>query len=274
MPFWNVVSFIVGCNIGSFLNVCIWRMPRGISVVRPDSACPNCGHKIKWYENIPLLSWIFLLGKCSGCGQPISIRYFIIELVTGLLFSLIWLKVTHMHMPLYMIIPLWMAAAMALTTILIDAEFFIIPNQITYPVMIGGLLSALIFPTSFNTTSHLYAGLISGSGILLGGGGMALFAIAGKLVFKKDALGWGDVKFMAAAGACLGPLACFFIVFVGSLAGSVAGLAKIFFMRGRMKSAIPFGPYLAGALILWILFGEKILELYQNFQLWLNSLVR
>jgi leader peptidase (prepilin peptidase)/N-methyltransferase len=264
---------MLGLCVGSFLNVCIWRIPRGESVVSPPSHCPGCDREIRWYENIPLLSWLVLRGKCSGCGKPISIRYFFVELLTGIMFLSVWFRAIQLGYSLYdknivhYLAVTFIAVVFVILTAFIDWEHRIIPNKITYPVLLAGIASAALFPDlwpraggsrwlacSFACASSAVWGII-----------LALFAYAGKMIFKKDALGWGDVKYMAAAAALFGPVGAFFILFTGSLAGSAAGIALVAFKKGKMKTGIPFGPFLAAATYLWILCGNEAVRAYSEF---------
>lgn len=263
--FWSVGVFVLGCCIGSFLNVCIWRMPRGESIVTAPSHCPNCNHDIAWYENIPLLSWLCLRGKCSSCKAPITFRYFFVELMTGILFFLLFYKVVYDHQPIGILVVYFGMTMLVVTTIFIDYKHFIIPDRTTYPAIVLGIATAIIFPETWNIQGRLAAGTWSVLSMLISGGIMALLAIAGKLVFKMEALGWGDVKYIAAVGACLGPLACFFSLLFGSIAGALAGLLIILLRRGGLKSAIPFGPFLAAGTFIWMFYGERLTAAY--FQL-------
>ncbi len=267
IPFWTVAIFILGSCIGSFLNVCIWRIPRGESIISPPSRCPKCGHAIAFYENIPLLSWLFLLGKCSGCRNPIPVRYFLVELMTGLLFAMLFIKVAALGEPLGLLAPFFAMAMLAVTTAFIDCELRIIPDETTYAGMGAGLVSAALFPEAFGAHSRLGAVGVAAFGLAVSGGFMALAAIGGKAVFKREALGWGDVKYIAAVGCCLGVFAAAFTVLAGSVLGSIGGLlrAALSNRKGRFRRPIAFGPFLAAGAIVWMLFGERILNCYFNF---------
>ena len=271
--FWTVAIFILGSCIGSFLNVCIWRIPRGESVLSPPSHCPKCGHAIAFYENIPLLSWLLLLGKCSKCRNPISVRYFLVELMTGMLFAMLFMKVAVSGEPLGLLAPYFAMAMLAVTTAFIDCELRIIPDETTYAGMGAGLVSAALFPEIFGVHGRLAGMAIAVLGLAVAGGGMALAAFAGRAIFKREALGWGDVKYIAAVGCCLGVVGAAFTVLAGSVLGSVAGLVRgaVSKRRGRLRRPIAFGPFLAFGAILWMLFGERIvisyLELIHRFAL-------
>ena len=244
-------------------------MPRNESVVSPPSHCPNCDHKIKWYENIPLLSWIFLRGKCSGCHAPISVRYFSVELLTGLLFLAVWYRIfTHIptSSPLFfpvLIIYFYLTVFIVLTSF-IDYDHRIIPNKITYPAIILGFVISSVYPNLW-PLSHgkpFVALMCSTASVVVLAGGLLLFAKLGKLYFKKDALGWGDIKYIAAIAAILGPYAGFFSIFIGSLTGGLGGLLLVLLKKGKLRSGIPLGPHLAFGTFVWMMYGPELVKLY------------
>ena len=264
MPLWRVSAFVTGACVGSFLNVCIWRMPRGESVVSPPSHCPQCGHLLPWYENLPLLSWVVLRGKCRHCGGKISPRYLVVEALTALMFLAVWLRVELGGYPLSLVPLWWLVTMLLILTAAIDLKHFIIPDQITYPAMALGLVMAVIWPRHwppFPATRWQALGQ-SFLGMILCGGGLALAAAAGKRLFHREALGWGDVKYLAAIGACLGWLPGFFVVLFGALLGSTVGLAMVWRKRKRLRGAIVFGPCLAAATWLWLMAGPEIVRAY------------
>ncbi len=264
LPLWRIMSFVFGACIGSFLNVCIWRIPRGESIVTEPSHCPKCGHGIRWYENIPLISWLALRGKCSKCYGAVSSRYFLVELLTGILFYLLVLKVTLYQQPPAILIVYFGMTMLIVTTIFIDAEHGIIPDKTTYPAMLLGVVTAVIFPEIWSTASRLEALWYSLAGLSLSAAALTLVAYVGKLIFKMEALGWGDVKYLAAVGACLGLGATFFAVFAGSLFGSVVGIGLMFIRKKGLKTSIAFGPYLAVGTFIWMLCGERFIHYYLN----------
>ncbi len=269
--FWSAMVFALGLCIGSFLNVCVWRLPRDESIVTPPSRCPSCGRLIKWYENIPVVSWLMLHARCAGCGCRISPIYPAVELLTAVIFVWVWWRILDRGEPYETFLPRCLMAGIFIATVFIDAKHFIIPDELTYFGMAAGLLLAAVFPEIWGTSDHVYAALRSGAGLAFGGLMMATAAVAGRIAFKQEALGWGDVKLMAAVGSCLGSAACLFTVFVGSLVGAIAGLSLIALGRGRLKSSIPFGPYLAAAGCLWMLYGPELAHAY--FQ-WSGALFR
>ena len=266
--FWTAMVFALGLCIGSFLNVCVWRLPRDESLVSPSSHCPSCGRGIRWHENIPVLSWLCLRARCAGCGCRISPIYPAVELLTAILFVWIWWRIAQRCEPVELFLPRCVMVAVLIATVFIDAKHFIIPDELTYGGMVAGLVFAAIFPAAVwgvdgqGVAVHGMAVVKAFAGLVFGGGMMAVAAVAGRLIFKQEALGWGDVKLMAAIGSCLGSAACLFTVFVGSLVGSIAGLGLIAVGRGRLKTAIPFGPYLAVGGCVWMLYGPEIVDAY------------
>ena len=263
MGFWAVVVFIFGTCIGSFLNVCIWRIPRDESIFSPPSRCPKCGHWIRWYENIPLLSWTFLRGKCSQCGNRISFRYFFVELLTGVLFLLVWLKIVFEQKPLALAVIYFAVTMLIVTTVFIDIEHRIIPDETTYPVMLAGLVVPLIFPEVWGRCGRFDAFLVSFAGFAAALVFMLGFSLAGRRIFRREALGLGDVKYMAAVGACFGVIGFIFILFMGSLLGSLGGIVKSVVRKRKLRRlTIPFGPYLALATYLWMLYGHNFAKWY------------
>lgn len=268
--FFDVFIFVIGACIGSFLNVCIWRIPRDESIVSPPSHCPNCGHVIPWYENIPLISWLALMAKCRKCRTPINPRYFFVEFLTGCVFLLIWIKVLSVGQPLAFVFPYFFLAALVILTAFIDAEHSIIPNEITYAGMVAGLCFSLIWPEiwlphrNWIIPERLISFIFSLASLVISVLFMSLVAVVGKYMFKREALGWGDVKYIGAVAALIGIPACFFSLFFASLTGSVYGLSLIVLGRGKFKSAFPLGPFLSAGTIIWVFFGEIIYASYVN----------
>ncbi len=273
--FWLFSAFVFafGACIGSFLNVCIWRLPRGGSLVSPPSSCPSCGHLIRCFENIPIFSWIFLRGRCSACGGRISVRYAVVEALCGSLYLAIWLQLNFNGGHPAAALRLFAISALAITTFFIDIRHFIIPDATTCPVMVAGLLLAALLPEGFGFRKALPAIVFSGFGMLSSLLFMSIVSIAGRSVFKKDALGWGDVKYVGAVGACLGFPGAFFTLLCGSLCGSLYGLFLVSVRKKNLAAAIPFGPFLAVATVIWIFLAEEILRLYVTLSTFLRGML-
>ena len=347
-PFWAAVLFVLGSMVGSFLNVCIYRMPRDLSVIKPRSHCPNCGYSIPWFLNIPLITWLYLRGKCKNCGEKISARYFGVELFTGLTFMAAWMVFAPSSIALALVSCVILAGFIVATSI--DIEHFIIPDEITIGGIAAGFLLSLAAPQLHHTLSRAEALKSSFWGIAVGGGIIYLILRAGKLAFGKEkielapdskinftetalhlpdkelpyeeifyrksdyirfvaktaelrfaegtdfgdrcyfnalvtlkptelqigeekfdpeqvpnmevvtsemvlpreAMGFGDVKFMAAIGAFLGWQATLFALMFSALLGTLVSFGAILFRRVEWKSRIPYGPYIAVAAVIYM----------------------
>ncbi|MEI6054780.1 MAG: prepilin peptidase [Lentisphaerota bacterium] len=262
--FFSVVVFLFGLCVGSFFNVCIWRIPRCESIVFTPSHCPNCGKNIAWFENIPALSWIILRGRCSSCKTPISARYILVEILAAVLFVVDYQRVILLGAGFSVFIPYLIATSLFILTFFIDIKHRIIPDKITYFVIVFSLLFSFFFPESVNKTTRLDGLINSFSGMAVSIFLLSIFAIVGKKIFKKEALGWGDVKFMGAVGACFGlmPPVWFFTLFVGSILGVFFGACLILFRKKGVLAEIPFGPFLAIGGYVWILFGPELTNGY------------
>ncbi len=354
-PFWTAVFFALGSTVGSFLNVCIHRMPRGESIVHPPSHCPHCNYSIPWYLNIPLVTWLYLGGRCANCRAEISMRYFLVEALTGTVFALCWLIFGHQSAAVAGVYCVLLAGLIAAT--FIDFEHFIIPDEITIGGMVVGLLLAFFVPgshMSFPGFAPLTApgpsmrasaaGMVAGAGIvyailrlgkLLFGryklnfppGSKILFTenciktpsgdvpydelfyrssdtvriaaervemvdrcylkveirlqekslrigtdtfepekvaclevVADHVVLPREAMGLGDVKFMAAIGAFLGWPAVIFSLAISSVLGSLAGVGLILMRRREWSARMPYGPYIAAAAVIWVFGGYRWLK--------------
>ena len=249
--FFIVASFIFGTIIGSFLNVVIYRLPRGKSIGKPAfSFCPSCGSKIRWYDNIPLFSYIVLRGKCRNCKSPISFSYFFVELLTGIGSALSYLKTGLSYE--YFFIFGFVAVMVAVT--FIDIQFRIIPDQLNLFGFIMGIIYSLLKMNIFDSI----AGIVVGAGFLWG---IAYFYLRFRGI---EGLGMGDVKMMAFVGAYLGWFGALFTIFVGSFLGAVVGILGAYLSKSEDKGKfeIPFGPFLAFASVIYLFFGENIKEWY------------
>ena len=249
----KVFIFIIGSLIGSFLNVCICRLPRGESIVFPSSHCVHCNHKIYWFDNIPFLSYLALRGKCRFCARPISFRYFIVEFITAALLLTFYLFFGLS--PRFFIFS-FLGGALIVSTF-IDFEHQLIPDVITIPGIFIGLIACFFHPGLIGEVKTTPAILNSFAGIITGGGLIYMMGVLGKLVFRKEAMGGGDVKLMAMVGAFVGWKLALFIFFLAPFFGAAVGI--IVKIKDK-KDIIPYGPYLSMATIIAILWGEEILN--------------
>ena len=347
--FWSLVFFVLGSMIGSFLNVVIHRLPIGESIVSPPSHCPHCKYSIPWYLNVPLLTWLYLRGKCKHCREPISPRYFLVELLTGITFLGCWLVFGKQSVFLALIFCLFLSGLIAAT--FIDLEHFIIPDEITIGGMIAGLICSVAVPAlhgEHTLTGGMWRSVL---GMAVGAGiiyailrlGKLLFgrekielpsdtriiftetavhlpdrqleygdlfyrksdtiilhartveladrcyknvevrlaperlmigdeqlnpedvphleAVSAEIVLPREAMGFGDVKFMAAIGAFLGWEATLFSLMVSSIIGSLVGVTLIVSGKREWSSRLPYGPYIAVAAVIWVFGGGRLLEM-------------
>ena len=245
-----IFAFIFGATVGSFLNVCIYRLPKGESIAFPPSHCTRCDYKIRFYDNIPVISYLLLGGKCRSCREPISVQYPIVELLNGLLTLFLFVRfgpsVTFAVM-------LLLCSALVVITF-IDLEHQIIPDVISLPGIVAGFVCSFFLPGLgwFNSLT----------GILLGGGSLLLVAYGYQFLTRKEGMGGGDIKLLAMLGAFLGWQSVPFIIFAASLAGSVIGVSIMLAKGKDSKLAIPFGPFLAFAAVLYIFFGPQMITWY------------
>jgi leader peptidase (prepilin peptidase)/N-methyltransferase len=270
--FWSLVFFAFGSIVGSFLNVCIHRIPRELSVIAPRSRCPHCSTPIPWHLNIPLLSFLMLRARCKFCGGRIAPRYFLVELLVAVLFLLAWLKFDLQpgDRPLglvpitdWRLVPIhWLALAGLVLGTFVDFEHLIIPDRVTLGGIVAGLALSALAPSLHGAAGIREALLRSALGAAVGWGALWTVGVVGKAVFKKDAMGFGDVKLLGAIGAFFGWQAVLFTIVVSSLFGSVAGIGLVLTGRKAMQSRIPYGPYLALAAVLWMLWGPTWLQAY------------
>lgn len=349
-----VFAFAVGATVGSFLNVCIYRLPLDLSVNKPRrSFCPNCKTQLTWYQNVPLLSWLFLRGKCANCGVAIAFRYFAVELLTALLFLWIWKA-----FPWPVALAYWVFVSLLIAATFIDFEHFIIPDEITIGGTVAGIVASVAVPELMHTAHRGRAILISALSAALGYVLLWIVLEAGKKAFGKkrirlegptpftwtrqgddadfvvgdeqglwsdyfsretdqlilhcdqatvaerevgatdlrfhydrvnfgneqlaldtidrisgvvraleiprEAMGRGDLKFLACIGAFLGWRAVLFSVFAGSLVGSLVGLLSLIVGKRVWSAKLPFGPYLALGALIWMFVGEELVRWYFN----------
>jgi leader peptidase (prepilin peptidase) / N-methyltransferase len=246
----SVFAFVFGSLVGSFLNVCICRLPKKESVVFPPSHCTKCDYKIRWYDNVPILSYLWLRGKCRSCGESISPQYPLVELLNGALTLALFLRF-GLSLP-FAVLFLFCSALVVIT--FIDLEHKIIPDVITLPGIVVGFAASFLFP-------H-FGWLNSLIGILVGGGSLLLVGYLYELIAKKEGMGGGDIKLLAMMGAFFGWKAVLFIIFVASLVGSVIGIAVMLVQKKDSTFAIPFGPFLSSAAIIYLFFGNRIIFWY------------
>ncbi len=346
--FWSVVFFVFGCIVGSFLNVCIHRLPLEQSVVSPPSHCPHCKYSIPWYLNIPLVTWLYLGGKCRNCGAPISIRYFLVELLTGIVFLICWLVFGHQSAGLALVYCLFLAGLIVAT--FVDIEHLIIPDEITVGGSVAGVVCSLLVP-ALQGEQYLQGavqksifGLVFGAGLIYAivRGGKLVFGrqklsfppdtkivftetalylpegpvpyeevfyrssdtivvqartveladrcykdvrvrlrperleigtetfnpddvphmetVSEEIVLPREAMGLGDVKFMAAIGAFLGWQAVLFALMISSLIGSIFGVSMIAMRKQTWSGRLYFGPFLALAAAIWVFGGRRFVH--------------
>jgi len=349
----STFAFVLGAAVGSFLNVCIYRWPVDLSINRPRrSFCPQCKQPIPWHQNLPLVSWLALGGRCANCGAKIAFRYFAVELVTALLFLAIWER-----FPWQIAIAYWIFVSFLIIGTFIDFEHFIIPDRVTIGGTIAGVACSVVVPALMQTDSRVAAGVraaLAGAlgyvilWIVLEAGKIAfgrkrivfdapttftwtkrddddahfivgteeslwseyfarekdrlllhcdevriddreygsvtlafhydrvnvdgnllmlddlsyISGITSELVIPREAMGRGDLKFLAAIGAFLGWRAVLFSLFAGSLLGSVIGLVTLVVGKPVWSAKLPFGPYLAFGALTWMFFGETVLRWY------------
>ena len=248
--FVNVFIFLFGAAVGSFLNVCIYRLPRSLSLVHPRSKCPHCETPIAFYDNIPILSYLLLGGKCRHCSTAISLRYLVVELAAGLCAMAV---VTRYGLIWEALLLYGLVAALLVVTF-IDMDHKIIPNVISYPGIVIGFAAS--FFSRFITYKESLLGIAVGAGILL------LVASGYYFFTKKEGMGGGDVKLLAMIGAFLGWEAVIFTLFVGSAVGTVLGIAVALKTQKGRKAAVPFGPFLSLGAILYLFHGQAIVSWY------------
>jgi leader peptidase (prepilin peptidase) / N-methyltransferase len=263
-----LLAFVFGAVIGSFLNVCISRWPDNLSVVAPRSRCPKCAKPIAWYDNIPVLSWLVLRGRCRGCGEPISVLYPSIELVVGLG----WAAAFVAFGPTFTALRLAIFGTLLLGIAVTDAQRYLIPDGFTVFGLAWGLLSAMI--AVFIGDGELFAGPTDALiGACAGAGAIAIVGWLGEVALKKEAMGFGDVTLMAMVGAALGPNYALLTVFIGAALGAVTFVLIVYplgWLRSRRANTefepplVPFGVFLAPAALLTLLWGSDLWRWYND----------
>lgn len=256
-----VSAFLIGACFGSFLNVCIYRIPAEISLSSPGSRCPKCETPIKWYDNVPILGWLSLRGKCRACGVSIAPRYMIVETMTGGLFLFVAYKFgLTWHTPIY-----WLVVFGLLLGTFVDLDERWIPDRVTIGGILLGLFVSPLYPElhGFSTWQHGLMAAFAGGAI---GFGLLLSVEAlGLMVFKKPAMGHGDTKLLAAIGCFLGWKAVLLTLicaaFIGSVGGITAGLVS---GKGWRNYYIPFGPFIAAGALIWMFWGPDLWNGYMN----------
>ena len=243
--------FMFGMCIGSFLNVCIYRLPSSMSIIKPSrSFCPQCKSAIKFYDNIPVFSYIWLRGRCRNCKASISLRYPLVELITGILaIAILFLFGLTLEGLVYFI---FISSLLVIT--FIDIDHKIIPDIITLPGIPIGLLASFVLPAMTFISSLV--------GLLVGGGSLLLVAWVYSLITHKEGMGGGDIKLLGMIGAFLGWKGVIFTIFAASLTGTLVGIIVMLQKGKNLKFAIPFGPFLSIGAMSYVFFGEKVVFWY------------
>ncbi len=264
LPWVYAFVFAFGACLASFLNVVIWRVPRGESIVSPPSHCPKCNAAIPWYLNIPILSWLVLRGKCAACKNPISPRYPLVELLGGLLFVAAYARF-GVAAPFA-----WIWLALMLVGSFIDFDHKLLPDFVT----VGGMIYGVVLSFGAALSRHLgydfplapfeVSPLLSLSGLAFGFGLLWLIRFLGSKAFKREAMGMGDVFLMGAVGALFGPLAVVMVLMLSSILGSLVGVGLILAAKARLGKfvEIPYGPYICLGCLAWMFYGPELVQGY------------
>lgn len=244
----NCFAFIFGAVIGSFLNVCIFRLPAETSIVKPSSRCPYCRHPIRYYDNIPIISYILLGGKCRDCGGKISWRYPLVELITGLLSLLLFIKfgLTLKFLAFFIF------TAVLIVITFIDLDHQIIPDVLSLPGIPIFFLAA-VFIVKLTWMEALL-------GLLIGGGVLLTIALVYELISKREGMGGGDIKLLAMIGGFLGWKSLIFLLLFSSFSGAIIGVAAMIIKKQDTKYAVPFGPFLSAAAVAYIFAGDAFMK--------------
>ena len=245
----NYFAFIFGVVVGSFLNVCIFRMPAKTSIIKPLSQCPHCHHPIRLYDNIPLISYIVLRGKCRDCGGKISWQYPLVELITALLSLLLFLKfgLTLIFLTFFIF------TAVLIVIAFIDLDHQIIPDVLTIPgIPVFFLLAVFVVKVPW---------LEALIGLLIGGGVLFAIAFVYELLTKREGMGGGDIKLLAMVGGFLGWKSLIFILLFSSFSGVIVGITAMIIKKQDTKYAVPFGPFLSAAAVAYLFWGDTFMRL-------------
>ncbi len=252
-PHVHIVAFLIftiGACIGSFLNVCIYRLPHEKSVISPGSACPKCGHGLSWWENVPILSFLVLCGKCRSCGEKISVQYPLVELLSALSALALWYK---FGLSSSLIIYFCFSSGLLIVTF-IDIAHQIIPDVVSLPGIAIGFLSSFLLQ-EISWSDSLF-------GILAGGGILYLVSWGYYLIARREGMGGGDVKLLAMIGAFLGWKAIPLVIFLSAATGALVGSAIMALRKGDRHTAVPYGPFLAGAALISLFCGDELTAWY------------
>lgn len=254
-----MIPFIFGVTIGSFLNVCIGRIPNGESIIRPRSHCVRCQSPIAFYDNIPLISYLVLRGRCRTCGERISSRYFLVELLMGILTIALYYR---LGLGFEFFVGFVFVGAMIVISF-IDLNVRIVPDVISLPGILLGLVFSIIgYFINSGSFSLIPSPLSSLIGILVGGGFLLVTAWIYERITGVEGMGGGDIKLLAMIGAFLGWPSIPVTLFFASLVGSVVGLTCMLLTGAGRRLALPFAPFLCSGAVLFIFFGEELIQLY------------
>lgn len=258
-PLLSLPIFLLGAIVGSFLNVCIVRIPKGGSVVRPPSHCPGCKAAIRFYDNIPLLSYIALLGRCRACGEHISPRYFIVELLMASLAVILYYQFSF---SLAFLVSFVFVAALIVISF-IDLDVRIVPDVISLPGIIAGLLFSVVARYGINDPFELIPSPLNALiGVLVGGGFLLALAWVYEAFTGVEGMGGGDIKLLAMIGAFLGWTSIPFTLLFASLTGSVIGIGFMIAKGVGRRFALPFAPFLCLGALLYLFFGNELIQFY------------
>ncbi|MGQ9604153.1 MAG: prepilin peptidase [bacterium] len=252
----EIVVLLIGLAVGSFLNVVRYRLPRNIGFARGRSKCPNCGARIRWFDNIPVLSYIFLRGRCRDCNWRIPLIYPAVEILTAVCFLLVWRSFEPLEAVSYAVM-----VSLLIVCAAIDLELGIIPDRITLPGVILGLIFSLSFLRSNFTDSPL---LQSALGAGAGAGVLLSIAIAYRLIRGIEGMGMGDVKLMAMIGSFLGIRLALVTILVAAVAGAIVGLFLILWKGRGLRQSLPFGVFLSPGAFFALFLGNRLVDAYMG----------